>query len=175
MRAHLRYWVLIAVILLSWHLVFAQSPALAIRGDVQKPAQWTIEELKSQFAGQAQAVKFVGGMDKSEKTGTGVPLLSLIQAAEPKVEKGTKHHELAFLVIVEATDSYRVFFSMPELMPKVGHAQAWLLWDVDGKPLSGKEAPLRLVVTTDQSPDRNIYGIAKITLVDGVKLANQLK
>jgi hypothetical protein len=38
---------------------------------------------------------------------------------------------------------------------------------------SGKEAPLRLVFI-DRDPDRSIYGIAGLTLVDGIKLANQL-
>jgi hypothetical protein len=31
-----------------------------------------------------------------------------------------------------------------------------------------------LVVSTDRNPDRCIYGIASMTLVDGTKLANQL-
>jgi len=62
-----------------------------------------------------------------------------------------------------------------QMAPQLGQAQAWLIWTVDGKPLSGKEAPLRLVVPSDKSVDRQIYGINKITLVDGIKLANQLK
>lgn len=148
---------------------------LSVGGDVQKPAQWSVEALKAQFAGQVQEIKFVAGKDKNMKTGTGIPLLSVIDAAVPKTEQKAKHPEMAFFVILEATDSYRVFFSLPELMPKVGRAQAWIIWSVDGKPLDEKEAPFRLVVTTDQGPDRNIYGLVKLTVVDGNKLAGQLK
>lgn len=62
---------------------------------------------------------------------------------------------------------YRAFFSLAELLPAIGGAQAWLLFDVNGKALEGKEAPLRLVVPSDKTHDRNIYGITSLTLVDG--------
>jgi DMSO/TMAO reductase YedYZ molybdopterin-dependent catalytic subunit len=177
MRLYFKSLMVFVAVLMPFRCILAQGSAatLSIGGDVQKPAQWSVDALKTQFAGQIQEVKFAAGMDKSVKMGTGIPLLSLIEAAGPKAEKGPKHAEMGFLIILEANDSYRVFFSLPELMPKVGHAQAWLIWSVDGKPLSDKEAPLRLVVTTDQGPDRNIYGLAKITVVDGNKLAGQLK
>jgi hypothetical protein len=133
-----------------------------------------VEALKQQFATQIQTIKFTIGEDKQQKTGTGIPLLSLIKAAGLKTEKVPKHYDLSFLVIIEAHDGYRVYFSYAELSPQSGHAEVWLLWDVDGQPLTGKEAPLRLVVSTDRAPDRCIYGIAAMTLVDGTKLANQL-
>jgi len=167
--------ILLSAVLLSLNPLSAQDPVttLSIQGDVQKPVQWTIEQLKEQFADQIQDIKFGGGQNSSEKTGTGIPLLSAIKAAEPKVEKETKwtlkdklHYSMVFLVTVEAGDSYKVFFSLPELMPEFGNVQAWLLWSVDGKQLTGKEAPLRLVVSTDKWPDRNIYGIVKIALMD---------
>lgn len=177
MGRHLKSLMLFVAIFAVLRSVSAQDTAatLTIRGDVQKPVQWSVEELKTKFAGQVQDIKFTAGMDKAVKVGTGLPLFSIIQTAELKTDKSIKHHDLSFLAIVEASDNYRVFFTLAELMPQGGHAQAWLLWNVDGKPLSGKEAPFRLVVSTDQGADRYIYGVTKITLVDGVKLANQLK
>jgi DMSO/TMAO reductase YedYZ molybdopterin-dependent catalytic subunit len=159
------------------HCVPAQdsAAALSIRGDVQKPVQWSVEAFKTQLADQVQDVKFTAGKDKQTYVGTGVPLFSVIQAAGLKTDKGIKHHDLSFLVILGARDSYRVFFSIAELMPRVGSAQAWLIWSVNGKTLPEKEAPLRLVFSTDQAADRQIYGVTSITLVDGIKLANQLK
>ena len=71
---------------------------------------------------------------------------------------GIGHHDLKFLVILEAKDSYQAFFSLAELKPPQGSdARAFLIWDVDGKPLSGKEAPLRLILTTDGEA-RQIHG-----------------
>jgi DMSO/TMAO reductase YedYZ molybdopterin-dependent catalytic subunit len=177
MYRHYKPAIFLIAVLFALRCVPAQDSAatLSIRGDVQKPVQWSVEELKSKLAGQIQDVTFVAGKDKQTQVGTGVPLFSLIQAAAPKTDKGIKHHDLAFLVILEAGDAYRVFFSLAELMPRNGPAQAFLIWNVDGKPLSGKEAPLRLVCSTNQPADRLIYGVNSITLVDGIKLANQYK
>jgi DMSO/TMAO reductase YedYZ molybdopterin-dependent catalytic subunit len=176
MRARFQSILVVVAVLFTAHYVLAQGSAatLEVRGDVLKPGQWSVEALKQQFAKETQTVKFTLGEDKQPKTGTGIPLLSLIKAAELKTEKTPKHYDLSFMVILEAHDGYRVYFSFAELSPQSGHAEVWLLWDVDGKPLAGKEAPLRLVVSTDRGPDRCIYGIASITLVDGTKLANQL-
>ncbi len=166
-----------AAVLLGWCCVPAQDSQanLSIRGDVQKPVQLSVEELKTKLAGDVQDVKFSAGKDKQMMVGTGVPLMAVIQMAGLKTDKGIKHHDLSFLVILEASDGYRVFFSYAELMPRAGNAQAFLIWNVDGKSLPGKEAPLRLVFSTDKPADRLIYGVKSITLVDGIKLANQLK
>jgi len=61
------------------------AETLAIQGSVQKPGQWSVEQLKEQFAGQIQEIKFRGGADYSEKIGTGIPLLSVIKAAEARM------------------------------------------------------------------------------------------
>jgi len=144
---------------------------LVVRGDVHKPGQWSPENLKHQFADQIQTVEFEGDTEKEPHVGTGVALLSLLLTADPQVEKTPKHHDLTFLVIVEARDGYKTCFSLAELLPDVGHAQVLLIWEMDGKPLAGKEAPFRLIVSSDLGPDRWIYGISRITLVDGAKLA----
>jgi len=49
-----------------------------------------------------------------------------------------------------------------------------VVFEVDWKPRSEKEAPVRLAVLSDKGHDRYIWGIVTITLVDGTKLANQL-
>ncbi len=177
MIVRIKPWVLVVVVLLAQFFLPGQESAttLSVRGDIQKPTQWSAELLKTQFASQVQDVKFTAGMDKSVKVGTGIPLLSVIQSAGLQTDKAVKHHDLKFLVVVEAHDGYRVFFSLAELMPQAGNAQAWILWNVDGKPLTGKEAPFRLVVLTDKAADRYIFGVIKITLVDGMKVANESK
>jgi DMSO/TMAO reductase YedYZ molybdopterin-dependent catalytic subunit len=176
MRARFQFILIVVAVLFTAHYVLAQGSAttLEVRGDVLKPGLWSVEALKQQFAKEIQTVKFTLAEDKQQKSGTGIPLLSLIKAAELKTEKTPKHYDLSFMAILEAHDGYRVYFSFAELSPQAGHAEVWLLWEVDGKPLTGKEAPLRLAVSTDHAPDRCIYGIASMTLVDGTKLANQL-
>jgi len=177
MRFQIRLTALAAVVLLASLCLLAQDRAakLSARGDVQNPMEWSIEELKTQFAGKIQDVKFLSGKEKQSRVGIGIPLLSVIQAAGLKTDKGIRHHDLKYMAIVEAYDSYQAFFSVAELMPEVGNAQAWLVWNVDGKPLPEKEAPLRLVVSSDQAGHRQIFGVVKIILVDGAKLAGQSK
>jgi hypothetical protein len=174
MRLYVKSIILLSAVLIAAPSVFSQDAkaGIAIRGDISKPGLWTVDDLKRQFVKEIQTIKF-GSEDEQQKTATGIPLFSLINAAELKIEKTPKHYDLSFFVILEAYDSYRVFFSLAELMPKNGPAQIWLVWDVDGKPLSGKEAPLRLI-STDRGADRAIYGLAGMTLVDGIKLANRL-
>jgi len=157
--------------------IAAQDSAstLSVQGDVQKGTRWSMEEFKAQFATQVQSVNFTTGKDKQAKTGKGVPILSIIQAAALKIDKAIGHHDLKFLVILEAKDGYQSFFSLAELTPTQGRSpQAFLVWEIDGKPLPEKEAPLRLVLT-DGGEARQIHAVTSITLVDGVKLANQLK
>ncbi len=177
MRTIFRIFLLAVAVLMPFRLVSAQDSALmlSIQGDVQKPARWSMEQLKSQFAGQIQKVEFTAGKDKQTKVGTGIPLLSVIQVAALKTDPRINHHDLKFFVILEAKDSYQAFFSLAELTPTQGGSpQAFLIWDIDGKPLSDNEAPLRLILKSGGEA-RQIRGLTTITLLDGVKLANQLK
>jgi DMSO/TMAO reductase YedYZ molybdopterin-dependent catalytic subunit len=175
MRRFMSCMIVCLAILLTTYGTVAQEPLkIAVRGDVAKSGQWSIEDLKKQFSKETQTIKLSQGMEGAQQSGTGIPLFVLIQAAEPKAEKNAKHSDLAFLVYLEARDSYRAFFSLAEISPTVGTTQAWLIWEVNGKPLSGNEAPCRLVVTSDQGHSRSIFGIASVNLVDGTKLANRL-
>jgi DMSO/TMAO reductase YedYZ molybdopterin-dependent catalytic subunit len=177
MRTHFSSLIFFMAVLLPLRFIPAQDSfsTLSIRGDVQKPTQWSMEALKTQFASQVQSVKFMSGKDQQPKVGTGIPLLSVIQTAALKTDPRIGHHDLKFLVILEAKDSYQAFFSLAELTPPQGSdARAFLIWDVDGKPLSGKEAPLRLILTTDGEA-RKIHGVTTITLMDGINLANQFR
>jgi DMSO/TMAO reductase YedYZ molybdopterin-dependent catalytic subunit len=150
------------------------ASSLTVRGDVQIPGSWSVADIKGRFANEVRTVKFSSGMDKEEHSGTGIPLTSLLLAAGPKTEKVPKHYDLTFLVVIEALDHYRVFFSLAELLPSCGKAQVWLIWEVDGKRLPAQEAPFRLVVSSDQGHDRFIYAVSALTLLDGTKLMNRL-
>ena len=165
-----------AAVIIMGQSIGAQESAASfdVRGDVLKPRQWALSQLKQEFAKEIQTVKFSTGIDQGQHTGTGVPLISLLQATAPKTEKIPKHYDLSFLVIIEAHDNYRVYFSLAELLPSCGRTQAWLVLDMDGKSLPAKEGPVRLAVLSDQGHDRYIYGIARVTLVDGTRLAAQL-
>jgi len=73
------FWVRLLAIgfltmLLSSASVFAQSNSLEIRGDVQRPRTWSIDDVKKYFADEIQTLNNVF----ARETLTGVPLISLI-------------------------------------------------------------------------------------------------
>jgi DMSO/TMAO reductase YedYZ molybdopterin-dependent catalytic subunit len=175
MGSNMRFAILFAVISIMVPALSAQKleTKLTIRGDVSKPGAWSVDDLKQKFAKEIQTVQFSSGEDKKQKTATGIPLLSLIKASEIKIEKSIRRHDLSFIVILEARDSLRAVFSLAEIIQQSAQPQIWLVWEMDGKPLSEKEAPLRLV-STNGGASRALYGISSLTMVDGVKLANRL-
>ena len=184
MRLVIKIIMFFSVALIPFTSISAMEPGLtmSVGGDVKIPGQWSAKLLKAQFADQVRKVKFKDPMSSwKEKTGNGIPLLSVIKAAEPRLEKVTKfhkdqmHYDMSFLVILEARDNFRVYFSLAELMPQLGSTEVFLVWDKEGELLSGKDAPFRLVTLNTKMPDREIYGISSITIVDGDKLADRLK
>ena len=189
MRPCFKAMLLLSAVLIPLDCFSGPEPemTLSIGGDVKKPRQWSVEQLKAQFSDQIREVKFMDPL-RSYKfvTGKGIPLYSFIKAAEPWKEKKTKwtgrdrgdavtHSHMVFLVILEARDSFHTVFSLAELMPHFRSTEVLLVWEKDGEPLSGEDAPLRLAVVNDRDPDRNMYGISSITLLDCEKLMEQLK
>ena len=158
--------------LLSALSAFAQQrSSIETRGDVQKPRSWTVEEVKNQFSGEIRTAKSTFGPEKRERTSTGIPLISLLRAADLKMEETPKHYDLSFIVIVEAYDGYRAYFSFAELAVGEKENPVLLIWEENGKPIPDNETPFRLRVDSS----RSIFGITRITLVDGIKLADGLK
>ena len=158
--------------LLSVVSVFAQRNSLEIRGEVHKPRSWTVDAVKNQFTEEIRTVKSTFGPDKEERSSTGIPLFSLLKAAELKTEETPKHYDLSFIVILEAHDGYRVWFTYAELKENVKENPVMLVWEENGKPIPDNEAPFRL---RSGGSDRSIYGITRVTLANGHKLADSLK
>jgi hypothetical protein len=184
MNIFYRVLMLLFIVLMPLNSLYCEEPALniSIGGDVKKPGQWSVELLKEQFADQIKEVQFTDPFSSwQKKSGNGIPLLSVIMAAEPELETVTKfhkdrmHYDMSFLVILEAKDQFRVYFTLAELMPQLGSAEIYLVRDKGGEQLSEKERPLRVATLNTKMPDREIYGISNITIVDCDKLAKQLK
>ena len=157
--------------LLSAGSAFAQRDSFEIRGDVQKPRSWTVDDVKKQFAEEVRTAKSTFGAEKQERISTGIPLISLLRASELKTAETPKHYDFSFIVIIEAYDGYRAWFSFAELAVGEKENPVLLIWEENGKPIPDNETPFRLRVDSS----RSIFGITRITLVDGIKLAESLK
>ena len=73
--------------------------------------------------------------------------------------------ELADYVVAEASDGYRVVFSIAELDPGFSNVQVIVATKVDGQPLPAHDGPLRLVVPGDKRPARRVRMLTTISVV----------
>jgi len=163
--------VAVIAVLLSAGSLFAQRSSLEILGDVQKPRSWSVDEVKKEFADQIRTVKSTVGRSRQEITSTGVPLISLLRAAELKMEAAHRHPGFNHIVILEAYDGYRSYYAFAELVNQ-REKPALLVWEENGKPIPDNEAPFRL---RDGGNRGAIYGITRIIIVEGTKLADGFK
>lgn len=61
-------------------------------------------------------------------------------------------------------DGYEVVLSVAEIDPKFGNDRAIIAYTRDGKPLAQGRGFARLIVPTDKSAGRAVFGIARITV-----------
>ncbi|RYX79957.1 hypothetical protein EON83_30555 [bacterium] len=142
------------------------SAGVRVSGEVAKPRLWTLPEL--QKAAPVQTIKTT--LKGKPYTVRGVPLWALVTAAAPKLDAKSKHSEARFVVLVRGKDGYITSFAYPDLMPDTGNKGVFVIWEANGKPLSAKEGPYRLVVPTDKKPMRWVYNLASVEIHDGKRL-----
>ena len=135
-----------------------------VGGAVNKPADWTVAKLKEAFAGQLKQVEYT--VKGQKHVSTCVPLLAVVQAAEPVTDPKHKSFVMRLAIVVIAADRYAATFGLGELMPDVGNRPAWIAIDMDGEPLSGREAPIKVIVPDDAKPSRAVWGVTRIDVVD---------
>ena len=144
------------------------TAALTILGAVGKPQRWTNAQLQSEFAGQIKEIDYT--LKGTPHKARCLPLLTLLEAVQPRYDTKIKRHNLAFVIALRSGDGYTVTLSMGELLPDYGNKEAWLALDQDGQPLPGNEAPVRLILPGDAKPSRWIQGVSSVTVFDGLKL-----
>ncbi|HZC17339.1 MAG TPA: molybdopterin-binding oxidoreductase [Caulobacteraceae bacterium] len=92
----------------------------------------------------------------------GVPLTLLLQRVGAPAGKALKGPELADLVVVGASDGYRVVLALAETDPMVSDRKILLADRCGGAPLPDNEGPFRLVVTGDLRPARSARMVTSI-------------
>jgi hypothetical protein len=146
----------------------AVTPAFRLTGAVEKPGDWTADRLAKEFAGDVKTFSYSLKGEKGESRG--VPLLALLQSAHLKVNPKVKNNEMAFVALVRAEDGYTIAFTLGELLPKFGNRQVWVALDRNGRPFTGDDAPVQLIVPEDEKGARWVHGVRSITLLDGFEL-----
>jgi hypothetical protein len=104
--------------------------------------------------------------DGADHTYSGVPISVILKrAGMPSGEDLRGGSLLTRYIVVTAHDGYRVLFSLPELDPAFTDGQAILADRVDGKPLSSREGPLRMVTPGEKREARWIRMVEKIEIL----------
>jgi len=143
-----------------------------VSGAVTQPSEWTVTRVKAEFASQIKPVDYSSHGQKH--TAQCIPLLTLLTHSgvateskkDPAADPRTKNLPLRLAVVVRAGDGYAATLSLAELLPDVGNKEAWLALDMDGKPLSERDGPVKLIVPSDGKPGRWVHGVTEIVVLD---------
>jgi hypothetical protein len=94
----------------------------------------------------------------------GVALQSLLAKAGAPQTSEMRGKNMMLVVIAEASDGYRVLFSLAELDEDFAGAQVLVADTADGKPLGAQQGPLRLVVLGDKRQARWVRMLKSIVV-----------
>jgi hypothetical protein len=108
-----------------------------------------------------QKVEVKGKGDKAV-TYEGVSLAEVLQFAGMDFGKHPRGGAAAY-VVIEGTDGYRALLALAEVDPKVTTRMALLADKLDGKPLSERDGPYRLIVPGDKLPSRWVKQVARVS------------
>ena len=95
---------------------------------------------------------------------SGVALTDLLALVNAPLADSLRGRSLATYVLAEASDGYRVLFSIAELDARFTDRVVILADKKDGQPLPAAEGPYRLIVPGDKRPARWARQVIRISL-----------
>jgi len=138
----------------------ATSAALLVDGDVSTPLSLTAAELKllprarvEVKAGNGTINVFEGVLASDLLKMAGVPLGQM------------RGGVVASYAIASAGDGYQAVFAVAELDPAFTRSEVIVADSEDGKPLSDRQGPLRLVAPHDLMGSRSVRMLRRIQIV----------
>jgi hypothetical protein len=96
----------------------------------------------------------------------GVTLKNILEKAGVTFGESMKGKRLTNCLLVEGADGYRVVIALPELDPGFTDKQTLLAFLRDGKPLSEKEGPYRVVISDEKRMARWVRQVTTVKIVD---------
>jgi DMSO/TMAO reductase YedYZ molybdopterin-dependent catalytic subunit len=95
---------------------------------------------------------------------SGVALTGLLALVNAPLADSLRGRSLATYVLVEASDGYRVLFSIAELDARFTDRVVLLADRKDGQPLPPAEGPYRLIVPGEKRPARWARRVVRVSL-----------
>ena len=95
---------------------------------------------------------------------SGVAVSAILAKVGAPTGEALRGKQLLSVVTASGADGYRVAFSLAELDPGLKDPKTVIADSEDGKPLSVKDGPFKLVVEGDKRPARAVRGLVGLTL-----------
>ena len=137
-------------------------PEFKISGAVSTPLTITAADLKAMTR---KTVKVLNAHNEKTEVYEGVPLETLLQKAGVPQGEALRGALMAIYVLVEASDGYRVAFSLAELDPGITDSDVLVADTLDGAPLGQNEGPFKLVAPHEKRPARWVRMVRSITVI----------
>jgi DMSO/TMAO reductase YedYZ molybdopterin-dependent catalytic subunit len=144
----------------------AQSPParaqLSVVGEVQTQLSLTREDLLHM---PRKTLKVMNPHDNKAETYEGVLLAELLKRAGVPQGSQLRGAAMATYVQADASDGYRVIFSLAELDADFEDSEVIVADTMNGTPLDDKTGPFRRVAPHDKRPARWIKMLQSLTVV----------
>jgi DMSO/TMAO reductase YedYZ molybdopterin-dependent catalytic subunit len=137
------------------------APILVVEGAVEHRLELSAADLGS----MPRANAMLTDHDGTKKNYEGVPLTEILKGAGVPLGDKLRGQALTLGLVIEATDGYKVAFTLSELDENFGNKTAILADRVGGAPLTGNEAPLRLIVPGEKHLARSARMVKRIVVV----------
>jgi DMSO/TMAO reductase YedYZ molybdopterin-dependent catalytic subunit len=136
------------------------APVLQVTGAVKQPLQLTTDDLAKM---PRASVKTIGNGVLTVYDG--VWLHEVLKRAGAPQGETLRGKALAGYLLAEASDGYQVVFSLGEVDPSFIDNEILIADTANGKPLSGAQGRLRLVVPKDKHASRSVRMLTKLEVV----------
>jgi DMSO/TMAO reductase YedYZ molybdopterin-dependent catalytic subunit len=136
------------------------TPALTLHGDLDQPAELTVEQLRRLPAHRARVTFDCRTSGAQQHEFEGPKLWDVLLAAGPRADLATRKARLRYLLTVTGADGHFALLSWAEIDPDFGGQQILLATSIDGKPLD--DSGPQLVVPADTCGARYISGITAV-------------
>jgi DMSO/TMAO reductase YedYZ molybdopterin-dependent catalytic subunit len=135
---------------------------LKIGGAVQMPLTVSLMEMKQM---PRKTVRVENPREQKADVYEGVPLDTLLQKAGLPQGEQLRGAWMTAYLLVEASDNYRVVFSLAELDPSFLDSDVLVADSVNGAPLTPDQGPLKLVAPHEKRPGRWVKMLKSITVI----------
>jgi len=139
----------------------ANSPRLKIMGGAAGPLELSAADLKGM---PRTTLKTVNPHSQKQEVYEGVAIGQLLRRAGVPDGENLRGPAMSTYVLAEASDGYRVVFSLAELDPGILDSEVIVADTLDGAPLDEKHGPFQLVVPHDKRAARWVRMLRSLTI-----------